>query len=432
MKYRVVAPIVLVALLGFAAHERAGANIRAERDYDTYLAQARAYAADDIIVDAAAQYGKALKIAPSLALRMEIVYFYETAGRATVADKWCEDTIDEYPGEAEPYEYLMKTRYDAGDVATCFELYAAMTRRGAVSELCDGIMAKIEYAYYTTGSYDDVATFSGGYCAVMTKGKWGYIDETGARRIESVFAVAGPFGTDGRAAVTDTAGGTYYIDAEGNKRIAPPVSPGADSLGLLEDGVYTLGGFGGWGLYDSNNTLLSGLHEGLTGISGGRAAVLSDGLWFLVDSGGVLVSGDGYDAVKCDDSGAIYSGGRFFAMSDGMYYMMDGDGRRVSDAGYEDCKPFVPGGGKLAAVKSGGKWGFVDDAGAYVIEPVYEDARGFSNGLAAVRRGGAWGYIDVYGDMVIENIFSDVRDFNGRGSVPVQLDGVWRLLKLYR
>jgi hypothetical protein len=432
MKYAAAAPVVLVALLCFAVYERAGANARAERDYETHLAAAREYADDEIIVDAAARYGKALELAPSLALRMEIVDFYAAAGRLDIAGEWCEDTINAYPGEPEPYEYLMKARYDAGDIASCFELYGAMARSKVESVLCDGIMAEIEYAYFLTGGYEDAAAFSGGYCAVMIKGKWGYIDETGARRVQTGYVRAGPFGPDGRAAVTDVKGGTYYIDAEGNKRMAPPVGPGADSLGLLEDGVYTLGGFRGWGLYDSNNALISGPYEGVTGIRNGRAAVLSEGLWFLVDGGGTIVSGDGYDAVKCDDSGAMYSGDRFFAMSDGMYYMMDGGGQRVSDAGYADCRPFVPGGGQYAAVKSGGRWGFADASGAYVIEPIYEDARSFSNGLAAVRRGGKWGYIDALGDMVIGNIFSDARDFNSRGCTLVQLEGSWRLLKLYR
>ncbi|MDR2357702.1 MAG: WG repeat-containing protein [Oscillospiraceae bacterium] len=432
MKYAAAAPVVLVALLCLAVYEKSGANARAERDYETHLTAAREYAADEIIVDAAASYGKALALSPSLALRMEIVRFYASAGRLDAAGDWCEDTIDAYPGEPEPYEYLMEARRGAGDIASCFEIYGTMARRSVESEVCDGIMAEIKYAYFLTGSYEDAAVFSGGYCAVMTKGKWGYIDETGARRVQAGFVRAGAFGPDGRAAVTDVKGGSYYIDAEGNKRAAPPVGPGADSLGLLEGGVYTLGGAGGWGIYDSSGTLISGPYDGATSIRDGRAAVLSDGLWFLVDSGGTPVSGDGYDAVKCDDSGAMYSGGRFFAVSDGMYYMLGGDGHRVSDTGYEDCKPFVPGGGRYAAVKSGGKWGFADSAGEYVIEPAYEDARGFSNGLAAVSLGGKWGYIDESGDMVIGNIFSDARDFNSRGCTLVQIDGYWQLLKLYR
>jgi hypothetical protein len=427
-----IAPFALTALLGLSAYVRADANARALRDYRECLDRARAYAADDIEVDAAEQYKKALDIRPSLELRMEIAEFYASAGRTGVAAKWCEDAADAYPGEPAPYEYLMKMRLDKGDIASCFELYDTMTRRGTVSEACEEIMERLEYSYYMAGDYEDVASFAGGYCAVMTKGAWGYIGETGARSVESRFARAGQFGTDGRAAVTDAHGKSYYIDADGNKRIAPPVGPNADSLGLLENGVYTLGGAGGWRIYDLYNNPASKTYDYITSIRDGRAAALADGLWSLVDAAGNPVSGDGYDGVKSDGGGAAYSGGRWFALSDGMYQMLDGEGRRVSDGEYEDCAPFAAEGGLYAAVKFGGGWGFVDGEGDCVIEPRYAGARSFSYGLAAVKLDGKWGYIDAAGDMVIENVFSDVRDFNKRGCALVRADGRWKMLKLYK
>ena len=79
-----------------------------------------------------------------------------------------------------------------------------------------------------------------------------------------------------------------------------------------------------------------------------------------------------------------------------------------------------------------GKWGFVDASGKQVIEPEYEDARSFANGVAAVKKNGKWGYIDKNNEMVIENIFSDARDFNDAGNALVEDCGTWQMLKLLR
>ncbi len=57
----------------------------------------------------------------------------------------------------------------------------------------------------------------------------------------------------------------------------------------------------------------------------------------------------------------------------------------------------------LAAVLKGGKWGFIDQTGAYAIQPQYEQVLPFSEGLAAVKmpRGG-WIFIDKQNKPVVE------------------------------
>jgi len=47
------------------------------------------------------------------------------------------------------------------------------------------------------------------------------------------------------------------------------------------------------------------------------------------------------------------------------------------------------------------------------IPPQYDDARDFSEGLAAVRVGGKWGYIDRSGKMVIPPRFLRAEPFRG-------------------
>ncbi|MDR3614348.1 MAG: WG repeat-containing protein [Candidatus Obscuribacterales bacterium] len=67
----------------------------------------------------------------------------------------------------------------------------------------------------------------------------------------------------------------------------------------------------------------------------------------------------------------------------------------------------------LAAVRTGLKWGFIDQAGTLVISANFDDARSFSNGLAAVLVGDRWGFIDRTGNFKIQPKFL-LKGFNSQ------------------
>ncbi len=59
---------------------------------------------------------------------------------------------------------------------------------------------------------------------------------------------------------------------------------------------------------------------------------------------------------------------------------------------------------RIGSLQSG-KYGYIDKQGHYVVNPQFDDAKQFSEGLAAVRIGdyrtGKWGFIDIQGHYVI-------------------------------
>ncbi len=69
---------------------------------------------------------------------------------------------------------------------------------------------------------------------------------------------------------------------------------------------------------------------------------------------------------------------------------------------FDDAKRFSEG---LAPVKIGDKWGYIDKTGKYVVNPQFLRAEVFSEGLAWVEMGGEQGYkfgcIDKTGKFVI-------------------------------
>ncbi len=63
-------------------------------------------------------------------------------------------------------------------------------------------------------------------------------------------------------------------------------------------------------------------------------------------------------------------------------------------------------------------WGYIDDLGNEVIEPQFQQASYFSEGMAAVRVNGTFGFINMTGKLVIEPIYDNAFSFvHGRAKV---------------
>jgi hypothetical protein len=73
-------------------------------------------------------------------------------------------------------------------------------------------------------------------------------------------------------------------------------------------------------------------------------------------------------------------------------------------------------------------FGFIDPLDSnIVIYPMFEEVRGFSNGMAAVKFNNLWGFIDKKGNVVIDIIFEEVRDFHD-GLAGVKQNGLWQII----
>ena len=142
------------------------------------------------------------------------------------------------------------------------------------------------------------------------------------------------------------------------------------------------------------------------------------------------LTGTTYTNVAADDKGIVYRNERLFVHDGNGWRMIDYSGNVIGNDTYEEVRLFAD--TTYAAVKKGGKWGFVDKNGAEVITPQFEDARSFANGLAAVQKDGLWGFINQEGQIVIDAQFENALDFNSAGGAFVFMEGEWNLLRLYK
>ena len=71
------------------------------------------------------------------------------------------------------------------------------------------------------------------------------------------------------------------------------------------------------------------------------------------------------------------------------------------------------------------KWGYMSESGEVLIEPIFDTAHEFRDGLAAVNLGGAWQYIDVNGRQIINcNWATKIKHFSNN-LAAVEVGGRW-------
>lgn len=427
--YRFLVPIILLVLFGASIYMLYTSKAEDEEEYNKLLTDARSYRSQEIYIDAEENYIQALDMRPSLELYVEIGEMLSESSSRRNAIKWGESVLSAYPEDAGSYEFLMDLYIQAKDYISCFDLLETMEKRKVSSDKVGELISGVEYEFFFNGEYADVGIYSGNRCPVRIGENWGYANLSGKKTVSGKFIMAGYFSGD-LAPVIDGDGSAYFVDKDGNKRKTVQGVENIKELGIITNDMFALYDGISWGFYNSDGEYVFGGYDEVSSIGNGIAAVKADGQWTLVNRSGKELTGSAYDMVAADEKQVVYRNERLFVYYDHSYHMIDSSGAAISVQSFEDVRIFNE--LTYAAVKTDGKWGFIDKDGTMQIVPQYEDARSFSNGFAAVKAGGKWGFIDMEGNMVIEPQFDGAKDFNTSGGVFVLQRGVWKLLRLYK
>jgi hypothetical protein len=108
-----------------------------------------------------------------------------------------------------------------------------------------------------------------------------------------------------------------------------------------------------------------------------------------------------------------------------QWFIIDSQGEPVGTAHFSDADGYGFASNGLAAVQDAetGLWGFVDESGAWVIQPKFRQVWEFAaNGLAPAQDDGTglWGYVDESGSWAIEPKYSKAWPFYDNGTAEVQ------------
>ena len=102
-------------------------------------------------------------------------------------------------------------------------------------------------------------------------------------------------------------------------------------------------------------------------------------------------------------------------------YLNSATKQEIIPARYERGMPFSEG---LAAVRIGGRYGFIDERGEVVIKPRFDLAGEFAHGLAEILIGDKTGIINRQGEVVVQPMFQ--RAIPLTSTVIVAVEGTWR------
>jgi hypothetical protein len=135
--------------------------------------------------------------------------------------------------------------------------------------------------------------------------------------------------------------------------------------------------------------------------------------WLFVDMAGTPVPGlAGFEDAKS------FSEGLAAVQVDGRWRFITPKGNQAFPQEFYWTSSFRQ---QFAAVQEeeNGKYGFIDHFGKYIINPTFDDAKPFAEGLAAVRLNKRWGYIMKSGEIKLPNIYPLFADDFGGGLAAV-------------
>ena len=275
------------------------------------------------------------------------------------------------------------------------------------------------YAYkdgvYTYKTQD----FSSRLYPIEVDYKRGFINGNGEVVIEPQFGNVGEF-SEGLAPISFDGPGAKnakigFIDEKGNVVIEPQF----ELVWGFSEGVAPFSKGNKWGFIDrTGNVVIEPRFEMVDNFSEGVVGVTNDlkgGEWSFIDKTGKVVLEAITNFIDNEFSEGLLVtkvGGK-----DGKFGYVDTKGNIVIEPRFDVAFSFSEG---LALVCIGNKCGFIDKDGRIVIKPTFEllgvlrgsPLNSFSEGLARLKVNGKYGFIDRTGNIAIEPQFDEAEDFS--------------------
>ncbi len=266
--------------------------------------------------------------------------------------------------------------------------------------------------------FDNARPFSEGVAAVEKDSRWGYIDAEGTWVIPPKFYEARNFNSG--IAMVKWEGQWRYIDKAGTVLPVPSLDKYYD---FQKCGVAFYRSEGRVGLIDTEGAVvLPPTYDVIKSYVNGHARVVLNDKWGMIDASGAEVIPPEFEEL------GNYSAHAVTAKKNGHYGLFVNGGFKPLD-GIEyiwDFNEEIP----LTYAQWQDKVGFINPAGAWVIEPIFEKARPFRQGLAPVYKNRRWGYIDPEGNIIIDFKFKDAETFSEDGLAAVRRKKKWGFINL--
>lgn len=288
------------------------------------------------------------------------------------------------------------------------------------------IYEKYEWYHRMRGGRCDEIVGYGGNSFVRYNGEsYGYLNDSLYSGLSYQYTLARPFIEDKAAVYKNNE--WYFIDKSGYRVLASYEK--IDDLYSFSEGYAVASIDGTYGFVDDKFEKHNFEYEDATSLFNEVAAVKKNGKWALVDKEFNPITNFEFDDVIRDEANVCSRFKGIWLKSNGLYYLYDTTGTLVSENGYEDASLFYS---SCAVAKKDGKWGVVDRQGEVFLDFVYSNASSCASDMVAVEIDGKWGCIDLEGNTVLEFVYDYAVIPANNGVVAVKTGDVYRFVKFYK
>lgn len=121
----------------------------------------------------------------------------------------------------------------------------------------------------------------------------------------------------------------------------------------------------------------------------------------------------------------------FYSADNNKYGYKDEKGKVIVEPKFDLAYNFDEG---MAAFRINGKYGYLDEKGREVVPPKYDNTWKFIGGFSTVKLGDKYGFIDKTGKEVVPPMYENANNYHGtccyKGQAHVKLDGKWRIIQI--
>ena len=363
--------------------------------------------------------------------RIKEIYdlFYEEESSNGVRTMYINDmllAVEKFPKDPYFWDMAIRMQLEGEDYRDAYNTTIKARNRGAKSEDINEYYYQLRYmerADYKI--YNKVLTTLNGYNSVSTGSMWTVIDDKG-EEITKSYPYIGLINDNGYGIYEDE-GEMRLLDKKRIPRARynglniafagyysepsdyTPIMVGERDFDNFDEIINSKKGE--WIYIDKHGNRLPETYEFAGSFINGKAAVIKNGKWEIIDTEGKTTEAPDFSDIKLDLKGSFIQGNVIIAKESSKYRLYNEKFKPIGDFECDDIDICINNG--LIAFKSGGKWGFVDVKGKVAIEPQYFGARSFSGKYAAVcNEDGLWGFINKNQRLVVDYKYLWVHYFN--------------------
>lgn len=399
-------------------------------DFHRLVNEAEKYESEELYIRAIDSYKEALTFNPdSMDVQLRIARDYLAVGDEKAFTSRCEEILSSKDYPVAVVSELADFYIDRERNESAITLLKKSMKYHKNNEELTSRYEKVRYTYKDLYiNAEEIGSLINGSAVFVTDGRYGIMTNKGGIRVRNMNEWCGPYSSDETLAPVLKDGEFYFADTNGYRYEVPAKEDKMEKLGILTDDIAPAKINGKYGYVNEKFEHLSEFQwDEATQIQDGIGAVKQGEKWALINEKMELKSDYLYDDVKTDENGFSFVHERAFVKNGDAYQLIDKKGNVMGSDSYEDAVPFAS--EQPAAVKKNGKWGFLDADGTMVIEPQYEEAGSFAEGLAPVKTAAGWGYINQENALVIEDEFMGAKNFY-KGVAPVKEGNYWTMIEL--